>query len=142
MLYRFSGNVLLYPVANVHVCVPHPIGNRSSMQLQSAMPWELCSYFAAKGLEFIRNHLQECPGARAGKCPTVCFLSVFGPLAQSAQRVLFGVFGPKQRQKPLKKHSLGHSEPEAQKHSKSTPWGTFRPGPLGTPVNGGRDRNT
>ena len=28
----------------------------------------------------------------------------------------------------LKKHSLGHSEPGAQKHSKSTPWGTFRHG--------------
>ena len=57
------------------------------------------------------RHLQECPGARAGKCPTECFLSV-----------------------------SGHSEPGAQKHSKSTPWGTFRFGPLGTPVNGGRDR--
>ena len=44
----------------------------------------------------------------------------------------------------IKKHSLGHSEASAQKHSKgteSTPWGTFRPGPLGTPVHGGRDRD-
>ena len=29
----------------------------------------------------------------------------------------------------------------SQKHSKSTPWGTFLPVPLNTPVNGGRDRN-
>ena len=44
--------------------------------------------------------------------------------------------------KSTQKYSLGHSEPDAQKHSKSTPWGTFRPASLGTPVNGGRDRNT
>ena len=44
--------------------------------------------------------------------------------------------------KALKKHALGHSEPGAQKHSKSTPWGTFWPGPLTTPVNGGRERNS
>ena len=31
--------------------------------------------------------------------------------------------------------------PRGPKHLKSTPRGTFRPGPLGTPVNGGRDRN-
>ena len=33
-----------------------------------------------------------------------------------------------------------HSEAGAQNCSKSTPWGTFRPGPRSTPVNGGRDR--
>ena len=55
--------------------------------------------------------------------------------------MLFGVILPQKQQKTLKKHSLGHSEPGAQKHSKSTPWGTFWPGPLSTPVNGGRDRN-
>ena len=38
----------------------------------------------------------ECPGVRAGKCPKECFLSAFGHLARSAQ-----------------------------KHSKSTLWGTF-----------------
>ena len=74
-------------------------------------------------------HLQECSGARAGavppgvlfeffgqpgsECPKVCFLSVF-----------WRVFGAKKHQKTLKKHSLGHSEPGAQKHSKSTPGGT------------------
>ena len=56
------------------------------------------------------------------------------------QRVLFECFlvffGPKN----AKKHSLGHSEAGAQNCSKSTPWGTFRPGPRSTPVNGGRDR--
>ena len=53
--------------------------------------------------------------------------------------MLFGVFGAKKRQKALKKHSLGHSEPGAPTHSKSTPEGTFWPGPLSTPVNGGWD---
>ena len=63
---------------------------------------------------------RECSGARAGKCPR------------------FGLFGAKKRQKTLKKHSLGHSEPGAQNTEKA---GTFRPGPLSTPVNGGPDRN-
>ena len=36
---------------------------------------------------------------------------------------------------------MGHSEAGAQKRSKNTPWGTFWPGPLGTPVNGGQGRN-
>ena len=87
------------------------------------------------------RHLQECPGARAWKCPTECFLSNFGHLPRSAPKsafwVLFGVFRPKKRQNALEKHSLGHSEAGAQNCSKSTPWGTFRPGPRGTPVNGG-----
>ena len=112
------------------------------------------------------RHLQECSGARAGKCPTECFLSAFGRLARSAPksafRVFFGTFGAKKRPKALKKHSepgaqkhskkalrakrpkalKKHSEPSAQKHSKNTPWGTFWPGPLSTPVNGGRDRKS
>ena len=33
----------------------------------------------------------------------------------------------------LKTHSLEHSEPGAQNRTKSTPWGTFRPGPLSRP---------
>ena len=90
------------------------------------------------------RHLQECSGAWAGKCPTECFLSVFGRLARSAPKsafwVLFGVFLPQKRQKALKKHSQGHSEPGAQKHSKRTPWGTFQPRPLSTPVNVTRSR--
>ena len=60
------------------------------------------------------------------------------------QRVLsewfLAVLGLKKGRKALKKHSSGHSEAGAQKHSKSTPWGTFRP--LGTPVNGGWHRNS
>ena len=60
------------------------------------------------------------------------------------QRVLFECFwalsGLKKGQKALKKHSLGQFAAGAQNCSKSTPCGTFRPGPLGTPVNGGRDR--
>ena len=67
--------------------------------------------------------------------------SDFGHLPRSAPksafRVLFGVLGEK-RQKALEKHSLGHSEAGARNHSTSTPWGTFRPRPLSTPVNGGR----
>ena len=31
------------------------------------------------------RHLQECSGARAGKCPTECFLSDFGHLARSSK---------------------------------------------------------
>ena len=50
--------------------------------------------------------------AWAEKCPTECFLSVFG-----------------------------HSEPGAEKHSKSTPWALSGPVPKSTPVNGGQDRN-
>ena len=51
-------------------------------------------------------------------------------------------FGPKSATKHSLGHSLGHSEAGAQKHSKSTLWGTFQPEPLGTPVNGARDRKT
>ena len=40
--------------------------------------------------------------------------------------------------KKTKKHSKNTPEPVPQKHSKSIPWGTFRPRPLVTPVNGGR----
>ena len=74
------------------------------------------------------RHLQECPGARAGKCPTECFLSVFGCLPQSAPKsafwVRFGTFWAKKTPKStekelfgalrgkypkaLKKHSVGH----------------------------------
>ena len=75
-----------------------------------------------------------------------CYLSAFGHLPRSApksaQRVLFECFLTRKRQKALKKHSLGHSEAGAQKHSKSTPWGSFQPGPPSTPVNGCRDRNS
>ena len=112
------------------------------------MPREICR----KVLKFIfgtfwlrSRHLQECSGDRAGKCPPECSLSAFGQLARSAPKsafwVFFGVLGAKKCPKALKKHSLGHSERGAQKHSKSTPGGTFRPGPLSTPVNGGWDRN-
>ena len=42
------------------------------------------------------RHLQDWPGARAGKCPTECLLSAFGHLARSAPksafRALFGAF--------------------------------------------------
>ena len=61
----------------------------------------------------------------AGRCPTECFLSVFGHLARSApHRVLFECFWGLNSAK--KQHSVGHSKPSAQKHSSSTPWGTFR----------------
>ena len=85
------------------------------------------------------RNVEECPEARAWKCPTEGFLSAFGHLARSAPKSVSWVFSGTFA---LKQHSLGHSEPDAQKHSKSTPWGTFRPGPLGTPVSGGRDRNS
>ena len=69
-------------------------------------------------------------------------MSNFGHLPRSAPKSVFRVtfFGPKKGQKALKKHSLGHSEAGAQNCSESTPWKTFRPGPPGTPVHGGRNR--
>ena len=82
-------------------------------------------YRSAQGsrLESALHSAFQVLWALASECPKECFLSVFG------------VFCPKKGPKTLKEHSLGHSEPGAQKHSSSTPWGTFRPGPLGTPVN-------
>ena len=75
------------------------------------------------------------------------FRVILGTCLGVPQRVLFerfllAFFSPQKCQKALEKHSLGHSEAGAQNHSKSTPWGTFRPGPLSTPVNGIRDRNS
>ena len=37
------------------------------------------------------RHLEECSGARAGKCPTECFLSAFGHLARSTPKSAFWV---------------------------------------------------
>ena len=56
--------------------------------------------------------------------------------------IFIGFFSPwifylKIRSEKLKNHSLGHSEPGAQKSSKSTSGGTFRRRPLSTPANGG-----
>ena len=72
-------------------------------------------------------------------------MSAFGHtwlgVPKSASECFLGTFGAlKKRQKELKKHFLGHSEPGAQKHSKSTPWADFWLGSLGTPVNCVRDR--
>ena len=81
--------------------------------------------------------------ARAGKgprAPRSAFWVLLGPWLGVPQRVFFECFLAFFRPKNHSKNTLlGHSEPGAQKHSKSTPchWGTFRPGPLGTPVNGG-----
>ena len=88
---------------------------------------------------------RSAPGPGPESAPRSVFLSNFGHLPRSAPRVLFecflAFFWPTKCQKTLKKHSSGHSEAGAQNCSKSTPWGTFRPGPRSTPVNGGRDRN-
>ena len=72
----------------------------------------------------LSRHPQECPGPRARKCPKKCFLSDFGRVARSA---------PKSAPKS--------AFSAAQTHSRSTLWGTFWPGPLGTPADGGRDCN-
>ena len=65
--------------------------------------------------------------------PRSAFWAILGTCLGVPQRVLFecflAFFGPKKRQKALKKHSLGHSEAGAQNCPKSTPGGTFRPGP-------------
>ena len=67
------------------------------------------------------RHLQECSGARAGKCPAECFSSAFEHLPRSAPksafRVLFVAF-------------LGLKS--AKKHSKNTLWGTPRQVPKNT----------
>ena len=41
------------------------------------------------------RHLQDCPGARAEKCPKECFGSAFGCPAWSAQSTLWGTFPPR-----------------------------------------------
>ena len=71
--------------------------------------------------------------------------SASGHLAQSAPKsALKSAFvwggGEFWSAKHSLEHSLGHSELGAQKHFKGTLWGTFRPRPLSTPVNGGWSR--
>ena len=65
--------------------------------------------------------------------PRSAFWAILGTCLGVPQRVLFecslAFFRPEKRQKALKKHSLGHSEAGAQNCPKSTPGGTFRPGP-------------
>ena len=70
----------------------------------------------------------------------VLFEQFWAPASECPKEWFLAFFGGQKRQKALKKHSLGHSEAGAQNCSKGTPWSTFRPGPRGTPVNGGRDR--
>ena len=90
------------------------------------------------------RHLQECSGSRAGKCPAECFLSDFGHLARSALEsafwVLFGTFRARKTLKSTQKALFRALRARCQNHSKSTPGGTFQPGPLSTPVDGGWDR--
>ena len=74
------------------------------------------------GLKVPHGVLFEQFWAPASECPKECFLSAFWPFWAQKK--------PKSTQKAL-----------AQNCSKGTPWGTFRPGPRSTPVNGGRDRN-
>ena len=82
--------------------------------------------------------------ARAGKCPTECFLSGLGTWLGVPHGVLFecflAFFLPQKSQKTLKKHSVGHSEPGAQTTQKALRGALSAPGPKSTPVNGGRDR--
>ena len=88
---------------------------------------------------------RSAPGPGPESAPRSAFWAILGPCLGVPQRVLFecflAFFGPKNCQKALEKHSLGHSEAGAQNCSKSTPRGTFRPGPRSTPANGGRNRN-
>ena len=83
---------------------------------------------------------RSAPGPGPESAPRSAFRAILGTCLGVPQRVLFECF-LKKGQKALKDHSLGRSEAGAQNCSKSTPWGTFRPGPRSTPVNGGRDRN-
>ena len=67
------------------------------------------------------RHLQECPEPRA----TECFLSASWRLLSP---------------KALKKHSVGHSEPGAERHSKAPRGALSGPG-LSAVLSMGRDRN-
>ena len=61
-------------------------------------------------------------GARAGKCPPECFFECFwAPGSECPKECFLSAF-------------WRLLAPGAQKHSKSTPGGTCRPGPLSTPV--------
>ena len=75
--------------------------------------------------------------------PRSAFWAILGTCLGVPQRVPFECFlaflGPKNPQKALKKHSLGHSEAGAQNCPKSR--ALSGPGPKSTPVNGGQDRN-
>ena len=103
---------------------------RGSQHLLVCSYWaQECLVFRGLGPKVPHGVLFECFWAPGSECPTECFLSAF-----------WHFLSPKSAKEHSKKHSLGHSEPGAQKHSKSTPWGTFGRRPLNTPVNGGRDR--
>ena len=82
------------------------------------------------------RHLQECSGPRAGKCPAVLFECFWAIASECPKECFLRVFWRLGLNNAKK-----HSKAIAQKHSKSTPRGTFRPGALSTLVNGGRDRN-
>ena len=145
---------------NIEVCKPvrpdfcFPMGCHivipcSDFPVRPFKTWQVSASFRFSGLTSILQRWKKRPPftgvpRRPGlKVPHGVLFELFWAPA-SEWRVLFecfsAVLGPKKRQKALKKHSLGHSEAGAQNCSKSTPWGTFRPGRLGTPANGGRNR--
>ena len=104
-----------------------PLGPSSIWEIQKRRKKAFCLAIPAgvyrsaqgPGPESPHGVLFECCWAPGSECPKECFLRAFWHFWGS---------------RSAKKHS-------AQKHSKSTLWDTFWPGPLGTPVNGGRDRN-
>ena len=87
---------------------------------------------------------RSAPGPGPESAPRSAFSAILGTCLGVPWKVLFecflGVFWALKMPKGTQKHSLGHSKAGAQNCSKRTPWGTFRPGPRSTPVNGGRDR--
>ena len=82
------------------------------LQLRSGPPFT--GVLRGPGRKVPSRVLFQCFWAPGSECPKECFLSAF-----------WRFLGPA----------------GAPKYWKSTPGGTFRPGPLSAPVNGGPDRN-
>ena len=72
------------------------------------------------GRKVLQRVLLECFWAPASGCPN-----------ELSEERLLTFWSPVVAKEHSSKYSLGHSEPRARKHSRSTLWGTSRPGPLG-----------
>ena len=122
------GAVLSCPPSVTHeACAPFWLRQKILALFKIAIP---AAMLRGPGWKVPRGVLFEFFWAPGSECPKESFWRCF----------FFAFFELEKRQKVLKKHSLGHFESGAQKHSKSTLRGTFQAGPLSTLANGGRDR--